>query len=166
MKATSDQPARPTSVRPTIHGRRLGPALVVVGGHRALRTVDAPLGIAALLAPGAHAAVPRAAPEWPKATEPAELDLEELRVLQPRDGSEGEHAGQGEEGVADHEDRHRAGDIATGEDQLCPDAGRQEHDRGPAGEAVGVAEAEVQPVGAGAPRDPRQPGVRRPERAE
>ena len=166
MKLTSDQPGRPTSRQPDDPRPQLGPALGVFRRGRALRAVEASLGIAGLLAAGAQGGGARPTGERADTSEPAELDLEQLRVAQPCDRPKGEQAAHREQRVSDHERGHRAGDGAAGQDQLGPQSRPQQRDGRPPRQAARVMEAEIERIATEACRDPLQRRVRRPERAE
>ena len=101
---------------------QLGGALAILGGGTALRAVQAPFGVARLVAGGAEVRASRAphdradAPNQPSSTSNSSA-LRSHAIWPKRD-----HAGQGHERVAEHEHGHRDGDVAARQDQLRPDA--------------------------------------------
>ena len=136
MKAASDQPVR--SFRQTGEPRtQLRPALVGLGRDRTLRAVDAVPGVALLRASLAGLLLDDASPQGADPAEPAEVDLEQFRVAQPRDAAEEHHAEQGEDGIAPEQRGDRCWCRAIWQDQLGPDRADQEGGGRPATERGG-----------------------------
>ena len=113
MKAASDQPVRPTSVRPANHGRS--------SGRRSSGSAATAHSGQSTQCRGSHSSEhpsqvccsttrrPRGRP-----AEPAEVDLEQFRVAQPRDAAEEHHAEQGEDGIAAEQRGDRVGAVRSG----------------------------------------------------
>ena len=163
MKTASDQPGRPTSRQANEPRTQLRGALAILCGGAAFRAVQAPLGVACLVAGGAEVRASRAPNDRADPPVPAQLHLEQLGIAQPGDLPEEKHAGQGHERVAEHEQRDRDGDVAARQDELRPDAAGEQKDGRPSGQPARVAQAHVEPIDSGTAGQPLE---RREGRAE